>query len=238
MPYPAIHLTVLVLALTLPLSAAEFRNLTFDEANTNRVQGNLNLGTMADLLPGWGLSFRNGAGLSEGTNGSILFNESQPELLNSSAVFSAGQDYFPESLRPYFSLPYYVVLETHAMHPNVDVVDFYRLHQVGTMPMWARTVEFTCVGGQFSLKLGGNQVPLTYQAVGQISWRSTFTTVWRASGDVSSFAGQELELSLGTSTRNTLYIMDSVQFIPEPSALWLFGLGLPFFLWVNRRRGR
>lgn len=105
------------------------------------------------------------------------------------------------------------------------------LSQVGLVPVDARSITFLMSATQNDalVTLDGVVIPLVSLGDGRVA------------GDVTQFAGFEVELKFSTTRANGPWLyFDDVKFssaaVPEPSVLGLGAAGFGFFLWSRNRR--
>jgi hypothetical protein len=192
--------------------AAEFRNLGFEEANTNNLTQIFEIGPVfsgmgltVDLLPGWQLY-----------SGDQLRSET---FLNYSGLASF-ETVVSGELTPIPEGNYAFVFELGTS-----------LVQTGFVP--ADVTELIYWGRGHDLSVSANG-----QALNGIGVRpgQGFSELRY---DLSAFAGQEIELRLSASVLGG-GLVDNIQLIPEPSTLSLAGLAalllLGRFYWKSKAR--
>ena len=202
------------------IHAAPFRNLDFEEANTNSTREGS--GPITDLLPGWQIY--------EGTNvvGTIGYNY-RPLGIGYGTLIPRDQatNYGPVSLSGNYAI--YLLPKTGAS---------YSLVQRGDIPADARALAF--VGFGSILGFGSQGIRLEASVNGTTLTFLTGFQEW----DVSAFAGQTAELKLTLPGElgffgDTRIAFDSLYFVPEPTSFNLFGLvGLSLVFPLVRRRFR
>ena len=219
---------------------APFRNLDFEEANTNTLRSLPDAPTTwnglpalygpgEDLIPGWQFA--------EGTTGTP-------------STSPVGFDYYP--LRADFG---YVTLVDHnyplttpvgryslAIVPNFvgagrPISDPYSLVQVGDVPSDANSISFGNRGLPFALRINGEPLPLGGGPLGNGLF----------SADVSRFAGQTVELRFSTYYTDAIvtdftpyHLIDAIAFspnkiIPEPATWVLFASGALTLIFLRPR---
>jgi hypothetical protein len=215
-------------------SAGEFRNLGFDEANTNNVTvggyPDLGTGSVADLLPGWQLYF----GDQQLSQTEFMFGD--PFDLSLVAVFgrSLRDFYIPFELDGSYALYY------QGYYPHTET---FRLEQQGEVPVASPylTIRERYEGRPFGVSINGSALPLVSQGVARGGYQLTY--------DVSGYAGQTVILTLTTPPFNVFGsgsgYLDSLAFtsqVPEPCPLVLLGAGGSLFVlvaaWRDQRRFR
>jgi hypothetical protein len=220
-------LLAIVAAASLPVVAAPFRNLDFEEAQTTNIRfidPTSGIGTTLDLLPGWQLY----EGSTLQTN--LYFNGNPIGSGFASLIDSRRKEQFVEGS--------YAVLFVATFGNTAP----FSLVQRGDIPSDATLLVLRNQEYPFSLTLNGLEIP---------SAGSTGTSVPTAapadwSYDVSRFAGQNVELRLTTFALNGVifqdeHYLDSIRFVPEPPAGALFAVGtcgMAIALWRSRTRPR
>jgi hypothetical protein len=193
----------------------EFQNLGFESAGTNNLERiypdqDSGFGTTADLLPGWNLLFGTASvtGLnyndyfSLGATKATVFNARHPAF----AGMGASGDY-----GVYFS-------ETSLIR------DRFTLVQVGTIPSSAKILSYRYYYAGFDVEIDGQKlVPVTGGTFSPVPTMATY--------DVSSFAGQTVELRLSAAELPSFFLgsanmIDDIAFsVPEPSTGMLLTAG-------------
>jgi hypothetical protein len=197
---------------------APFRNLGFDEANTNTTQFFTipdsgfpplqGFGPPQDLVPGWQLYDGTNPITSVGYN-LVSTNGTRFTLLSRDvAGYVEGS----------FALLSY--------SEHIGILEPLSLVQRAEIPADARFLWFTSSGFKYSVELNGIQSLVIRDFSGDRI---------RSFVDVSAFAGQNVELRI--STLESIARIDSLVFvIPEASTYSLFGLGSLVLLipWCQR----
>jgi hypothetical protein len=215
-------LLAFVAAASLPVAAATFRNLDFEEAQTNNIHfidQTSGIGSTLDLLPGWQLY----GGSTLQTN--LYFNGNPIGSGFASLIDSRRNEQFVEGS--------YAMLFAATFGNTAP----FSLVQRGDIPADATLLVLRYQEYPFSLTLNGIEIP----AAGSTG---TFPSSAPAdsSYDVSRFAGQNVELRLTTFALTGLisydeHYLDSIRFVPEPPAGALFAVGmcgLAIALWRSR----
>jgi len=202
---------------TLPLAADQFRNLGFEEANTNTStlypqSGGLfpylaGFGPVADLLPGWQLSY--------GTS-----SQSQMSFNSDSWPFASSAGILESSFRILgFPITGNYALELSiAPSPRGEPIS---ISQTGLIPPDAQFLTWTQSLSSVDLTASVNGTDLTFAGGDRL--RNPYF-------DVSQFAGQEVSLSILYNYRGVLgasVVIDKIEFmtIPEPTFWQLSGFG-------------
>ena len=214
---------------------ADFQNLGFEAANTNNVPGVI--GTPEDLIPHWQLS------------------------LGPTAVTYLGLNYFPLSQGYHtlantsgrtfvFSISVYPIQGNYALfvsppipHAGESFIP-YSLTQSGVIPATADKIEFLNFGAPVQLLINGMPLPLTYTYINPSPLDEAFRSAL-VIGDISSYAGRDVELRF-TTIRSTqsgyIYGLDDIRFtsVPEPGTFALLAFGGLMLGWrtVQQRRRR
>lgn len=207
-------------------AAAPFQNLGFDSANTNNpvevFPEGWAWGQSKDLLPGWQTSGGFGAAGLIGVNASPPGN-GYISLYSPNATSWPSEGSFSLAFIPFTG-------ESHTVS------------QTGDIPVDARALHFLSFDLHVTLSLNGQAVPLVYvprsiirlggQVIGEVN---------DVYADISSFAGQTVNLSFSTlPALSPMRVsgLDSITFIvPEPSVLTLLAVGT-LLLQVWRRAGK
>ena len=212
-------IATLLLASTLHLSAASFRNLSFEDGvfPFPVTPGTVNKAPVPEAFPGWN---------SPAVRVFIGVNFVAPGI-----GFSTLIAWPPEGVDRYQldGMFHYLV----SLSPGRENV--YSFSQEGTVPSDAGFIQFMSYGAPWKVTLDGVNIPLTRELV--YDPNPTFRT-WRNTGRIESFAGQEVELRfipIG-SFETDYHGIDAIKFlpVPEPAALTLLGLG-GLLLLVRRR---
>jgi len=227
----------IVCALVLALSsafAATFQNLDFDSAATNITlslppdQG-VGYGPASDLLPGWQLF--------QGTDPvSQVGCDLYPISLGVASIYDANSQGFPAPVSGRYSL---------GLYPGYNALFEYApfsLVQTGDIGANVQSIRFINYGSPFELRVNGTLIPLSYEY--QPGGTNLDTRLANVTGDVSAFAGQNVQLKFTTldvagSVVNGLDgIGLSTQAAPEPgeTVLFLLGLCLMGYEFGSRRR--
>lgn len=130
---------------------------------------------------------------------------------------------------------------------NLSTLTFrpWELVQAGDVPADAQSIHFISFGAPFELRVNGSLVPLVYD-FGSITPIPNHRR-GDAVGDISAFAGQNVELKFTTLRDNgnpiaSENILDGIAFsaqaIPEPSTLALLALGALLLFGARRVRPR
>ncbi|MBI2928228.1 MAG: hypothetical protein HYY24_21375 [Verrucomicrobia bacterium] len=211
--------------LALTAHAAPFQNLSFDEGATIRV-GADGYGPIADLLPGWSLSIPAGP-LSE-----IGYNSAP---LGDGWVSLIPKDNFggfpPYPVFGLYSLAVDPVVRFSSLSPMT-------LSQRADVPADAVTINFINYGSPFELRLNGTPISLTYQDADPSLFPGRGLRY--ASGDVSAFAGQNVELTFSAFYAEgipSIHGLDSISFVVREPSTWLL-LGLGGLVLLAPRSGR
>jgi hypothetical protein len=201
-----------ILALSVNLGAAEFRNLGFDEANTNNlvnVTGNpsdrILFGPATEMLPGWTIYSGTNTDIRVAPVGfnAVLGGPGYVTLLTPSFTGLAVTNGYSLFLQP--------------ATPNPPQERPYNLVQSGDIPLGARSVRFINYGDRIDLSINNTPVGLSYDARGSLPNFSDVPLAF-AMGDVTQFAGQNVDLRFTTSGSGPLrqYGLDMISFSPEP----------------------
>lgn len=216
-------LIIFIISIESLTHAAMFQNLDFEQANTNNVVSNgpgLGGGGLAsELLPHWSL-------LNGGVTGLGLDAFPLDGDVFTLATRNGGNQFFSTSVFP--------IQGNYAMFISAAIC----MEQTGTIPLNAGQIQFLTFGYPTELRVNGNILPLTYTYFNPTPIADSLR-YGTAVGDISAFAGTDVELSFSTITVSALYNIhgiDDIQFvpIPEPSTLALCGLGI--FLIATRLR--
>jgi len=197
--------------------SGDFRNLGFDEANTNHLSyGPVDFfayGATSDLLPGWQLY--------QGSTQLFQMPLMLREPLGTTVLALSGRtlDGLPSPLPP--DWPYLLFFES--CDPASGL---FRIEQMGQIPAAARelTLRESISSFRFSPSIDDNElVWLSSIALADGRFLTTY--------DVSAYAGQTVKLTLTTPGNPmglacTQAYVDSLAFVvPEPSAMALLLLG-------------
>lgn len=227
-------LVFLVLALVWNASAAPFQNLGFDNANTNNVTPRNPpdrdfFGPASEVVPGWQLL------LGTSQESEVGLNALLPGPGYSSIMTSDNQLGRPVvGLYSLSLIPFYGGADPSQFRP-------YTLIQNGDIPLGSLSMRFINYGAPVDLYVNGSLVPLFYDYGAVVP--DPNARLANVSGDISAFAGQNVELRLVTLFRTTgAYVsgLDSISFsaIPEPSAVVLLTLGVLLLFAARRVRPR
>lgn len=224
---------VLAVSFAAGTCAAEFVNLNFELATTNRVYstGGGRAGSPDDLLPGWGLKL-GGSAVTE-----IAFDTLLPGSPFAAVISPQG----PSS--DWISGKYTLFL-LPGLRLGTDEVVNYSLAQEGDVPADARSLQFDArefFGEFFAVRVNGETLPTTILGSGP---RGSMLL----GADISSYAGTTVQLELATQSRFSSqgfspHVIDSIRFspeaVPEPGAgaLLLTG-GVVWWAWRARRPGK
>ena len=213
-------IATLLLASTLHLSAASFRNLSFEEGVfpfpvTPETPGFLALGS--EVLPGW----------SGGAIGALTVNFPAPGI-----GFVTLMAWPAETVdRFQFDGMFHLLVSLSPGRENV-----YSFSQEGTVPSDAGFIQFMSYGAPWKVTLDGVNIPLTRELVRDNMFPSGRS--YRNTGRIDSFAGRDVELRFTPigSFETDYHGIDAIRFlpVPEPAALTLLGLG-GLLLLVRRR---
>jgi hypothetical protein len=211
--------------------AASFQDLNFDSANTNNIFDSSGVGDysglMSELMPGWTLV--------GGTNTAtyVGYNRTQPGSGYATVVSPAYVNAYP-------------VVESYSfgMLPKYDLLGTFvafSLSQSGDLPSDAQSIHFLSYGAPLELQVNGTDLSLDYTPVPS-QWNPGIP-VFDAAGDISSFAGQNVELkftTLRTPNYQGLNGLDEIYFsnipVPEPAPWVVFSLGGLALVWFRHRR--
>jgi hypothetical protein len=231
---------LLELGMSLAAGAAPFQNLDFDSGTPNVVEplfgvGPRGYGPAADILPGWKLTEQDVTikmGYDVMTAGASLATIADRDY----AYYNRDMGGIAMPFEGRFSL----LLFPLASAPGELIP--YSLQQHGTIPSDAKSIRFFNYGAPFEVRLNNQAIELTYQR-----YRDPAYPQWdlaHVAGDVSAFAGQDVELTFTTLRTEwdqgpiIRYMngLDSISFsaqpIPEPTVCWLLGLG-GALLWIS-----
>lgn len=222
-------LVLLVLVLIWNASAAPFQNLGFDNANTNNVSQFGPYGPANEMLPSWQL---------------FLGANSEPFVgLN---VVAAGPGYstLESPINP-MGFPvdglYSLALIPLYLGPDPSLFRPYTLIQNGDVPPGSLSVRFVNYGVPVDLYVNGSLVPLLYDYGPVVP--DPNARLANVSGDISAFAGQNVELKFVTTfTTTTAYVngLDNISFsaIPEPAIMAPLALGALLLFTARRAPSR
>jgi hypothetical protein len=229
------HLLLSCLLMLAPAArTAEFRNLDFESANTNSLywlvydpifDATLGFGSVEDLVPGWELFT------------SILGNPGRKENdihLNNWTVENFAVNDNSSPLRHPHDGTY-----SFTAGPGGQGVAGLRkdyMTQIGVVPGDAFSLRFLAFGDPWDVYL--NDVEITLIGYDTPLVPGEFREIL---GDISAFAGQEVELKFVTRSVSFGYNgLDSIRFspeaVPEPGALPLLLAGGALGWAVRRRR--
>ncbi len=199
---------------------APFRNLGFDEANTNNPVAIIDLGwfwgTPEDLLPGWEIA-QKVVGVNAKPAGLDFISLYEPGVIADLPV----EGRFSVGLLP---------------PPGTS----YTLSQSGDVPDGARAIHFLSSGVHVRLSINGEEVPTVYvpRSIGYPG--DAVSEVYDVFADISGFSGQTVGLSLATLPKDVAPLfsgLDSISFIvPEPSSVVLLGAGVAGLVLFMRRK--
>ena len=206
--------------------AAPFQNLNFYEGNTSHVDAE-GFGPTAELLPAWQVAYPSGVWSS-------IFYNSSP-LGDGWVALLPKENFGGSPGYPVFGL--YSLAVDPAVSPGS--LNPIMLSQRGDVPGDASSITFLNYGAPFELRLNNTLIPLTYQGGSPFDTRQ----VRLASGDVSAFAGLNVEMTFSafyepTVPRVFIHGLDSISFVvPEPSTWLMLGFGAAT-LWAVRHSCR
>lgn len=218
-----------ILCVGVRCTAGPFQDLNFDSANTNTVVdiggGGFYYGPNSDLIPGWQLL--RGSTL----DGPIGFNLSLAGT-GYTSVFSPS---FVNHAPVIGSYSFGMVPEAHG-----GTFLPFSLSQSGDLPPDVKSIHFLSYGAPLELQVNGSLLSLSYAPIASQSGWNPAIPVFDAVGDISSFAGETVELEFTTLQSPLGYNgLDEIYFstiaVPEPSTLMLFSLG-GLALFARRRR--
>jgi hypothetical protein len=108
--------------------------------------------------------------------------------------------------------------------------------QQSDIPQDSSFLSFRSQGDAFRLTINGVEIPVAWSTAPGVP--TVAPAEWFY--DVSSFAGQNVELRFTTDafTFNDEYYLDNIQFIPEPATNALLCSGTVVLTFVLRRRSR
>ena len=211
----------LLLASTLHLPAASFRNLSFEEGifpfpvTPNTPGFDI---SVSDALPGWA---------------SPALQVSIPVNLESLGIgYTTLLAWQPERVSLYsFEGQFHLFV---SMWPGLE--EAFSLSQQGAIPSDTGFIQFMSYGSPWTLSIDGVDIPLTRELVRNHSHPGG--RGYRNTGFVGDFADREVELRLrpvGTNETDR-HGIDAIKFlpVPEPATLALMGLG-GLLLLVRRR---
>ena len=203
------------------LGDGTFQDLDFSEADVEVVGGNGFTIEAGPALPGWTASiggiaqssiFYNNSALSGGCIS--LWGPTQPSVCGNYSVFLQGGAYAWVGAAS--------IQQTGIVPAGANSIQF----QSRTYPFYPQSIN------TFGLNINGqpvNLVPL-----------SGANTAWTYGANISQYAGQSATLNFFSfygSANENLWLSDitfSIQVIPEPSVLGLFGIGGLIFGWSAR----
>lgn len=214
-----------------PAIAQSFVNLDFDEGHV--VQAPPPFDILLDwsvALPGWGHGNGDATQFIYYNFGHVGTAQVYVLLDASNSPFGADSGTFSVGMRNG---------RTDQNDPSTFTDAF--LSQTGLVPPGTRTLTLLATNQDFSVQLNG--VPIRMQNIGLDPANHASRYLW--SGDVSSFAGQVVELRVvdtspdqgGGLTGETVTI-DEIRLlpVPEPAAALLLALGMPAIGLVARSR--
>lgn len=88
------------------------------------------------------------------------------------------------------------------------------LSQTGTIPTGSQTMLFDCMGDKFFVGFDGSLAPVIYLGQSTSASGVKFDTF---GVNVSSLAGQDVQLSFSSSPENSGVIFDNIRFSPHPA---------------------
>ena len=207
---------MMVCCLPSAVLTAQFQNLGFDDAITNTVvqyAPGFFHGPTSELLPGWQINlgpFINYNSLLSGLGFGTIVSQRFSLTNFGSVVFGK----FGLVLVPGYDM------QTGIYSPIV-------LTQTGDIPSDMKSVHFLNYGSPFELQVDNALIPLTVESNVLVHG----ALVSSLAGDISSFAGQSVELKFTTLDTPDFGVnsLDSISLssepVPEPSVLVLFGVG-------------
>ncbi|MCL5098228.1 MAG: hypothetical protein M1608_12015 [Candidatus Omnitrophica bacterium] len=220
-----IDIVALFLISAVCAGAAPFQNLGFDEAVTNNlvptdprerpIYGD-GLGPPEEMMPGWHMFL--------GTNSisSIGLNLTPPGY-GYATLISAN----PPQLG--FVLPVEGLYSLDMLPGSHPIT----LLQIGEIPTGSKSIQFLSYGSPVQLEVSGSLVPLFYTPLPFDPRIPDYNQPSIAMGDISPFAGQNVELkfiAISEFNQNPYHGLDSISFsplaIPEPAGVALLSIGL------------
>lgn len=201
------------LTIALQAVSGSFSNLGFENAWTNQVRiaaaDVLPRATASDLLAGWTIL------KASAEEENVCFNSAPLGLGYVTVVPKEGQFAGGE----FYPVDGAYALIVAPTGPHWGQANPITLTQRGQVPAGARTISFLNFGAPFEVRINGRLIPLKYEDVDP--GRGYLEQVLRrATGDVSAFAGQEVELSFIARYKETapfIHGLDRIEFGPAPS---------------------
>jgi hypothetical protein len=223
------------------LVGGPFRDLGFDDANTNKLVNTggpvgLGSGTTGDLLPGWQLALGAGPYSDSLWVNLAAIDLGLASLYNRDNIGFGAQGHFPAS-----GIYSFAMVPSYGMNGGGPYTPF-SLSQTGDVPANAQMLHFTIYGSPFEVRVNNTLLPVIYTQ-GPPTTNPNTRTSW-AVADISAFAGQTVTLkftSLDTDGLNTVVNgLDSISFapVPEPGTTLLLFAGLLSLTAASLRRGR
>jgi len=223
-------------AITLPAAAQSFVNLDFEQAKVPALPPTGTLLLPWDLAaPGWMHSAGDSTDTVAYLNGHVGFSQTYV-LRDGTQMFGPQGGAFSMSFRGG---------TLHEQEPRGDWVHAF-IAQRGTIPQGTGELRLLSTSFQFQVLIDG--VPITMQPIGLDPTmrdspfaRALYSGPW--AGDVSSFAGQVVDLRIvdtfPVGQYSGLLAVDNISFlpVPEPSTAWVLAFGMVVLL-IRRRSER